>query len=303
VSTRPTTSTTTPPEKPGFLGVLVVRALVSGACPAWLAARLLRAVVATRSWNAHYEALRRVERALSSTSQSTSTRGASALAPGQVDLVESLILASVAPSPTPRLARARRFFASPLVVFPAGAAAGVVAMLVVRAPAPSEHKWTERGRGDAPHVGVRARCVDASAHRVVGQAEAGPRMVDDRLTCPRGDLLSVSLTNLETDPYYVFVVGVGANGALRFISPFDESSTAREATPGAVDQPLDVLADTASLPADGDVTLFTLFSKTPLSGAEVARRMRDARARGVAVHALAQLPFDAYTARIELATP
>src|ERR1043166_6450415 len=40
------------------------RALLLGVLPAWITRRLLAAVAARPSWNAHYEALRRIERAL-----------------------------------------------------------------------------------------------------------------------------------------------------------------------------------------------------------------------------------------------
>jgi hypothetical protein len=127
-------------------------------------------------------------------------------------------------------------------------------------------------------------------------------MVDDTLACPHGDLLSLSLTNLETQPFYVFVIGMSDAGELRFVSPFDEDSLARLAAPGVIDQPLEVLADTGALPPDPSLTLFALFAATPLHGADIARTLRDARTHGTAVHALARLPFAAYTARIELST-
>ena len=108
------------------------------------------------------------------------------------------------------------------------------------------------------------------------------------------------MTNLDAEAVYVYTVGVADDGHLRFISPFDESSSSLRIAPNSVDSPLDVVADTTALPPDEHIALFTLFSPKALRGADVARTLRDAQQRSVRVQSLDRLPFEAITTRIEL---
>ena len=263
--------------------LLLLRVLSSRWCPAPLASLLHKAVRADAAWSAAYDEQRRLERV---------GNGASSLSAEQVDLVERLVFAELelaSPTPSPR-----RW------LVPAGAfgVAAVLAVVMTRPPTSTETAWTARGDQSAPHVGVRARCIEGQV--IVGQAEAGPRAPDARLRCPRGSLLSLSLTNLERTASFVYVVGVTAAGELRFVAPFEESSSSMMIAADTVDRPLDVVADTGAFAAEERITLFALFSMNALQGAEVARTLRDISGRGVRVQAIDQLPLPALTARLEL---
>lgn len=272
-------------ESIGWLRLGLLSLLVSGLCPSPVARLLHRRVLADPQWAAAYHRARRAERAGSGRSLST----------GQADLLEQLILARVPAEASTATSSSGATWA------PLAAACAVLVVFVIGAEPPGPHSvWTSRGGDDAPRVGMRARCIDKGAQRVVDQAEVGPRAMSDVLRCPRGSLLSFSMTNLEKEPVYVYAVGVTDGGSLRFFSPFDESSTSLRVDANTVDHPLDVVADTGSLPDDDGIALFTLFSTHALRGADIARSLRSAGHRAVRVRALDQLPVDALTTRIEM---
>lgn len=286
-------------ESIGWLRLGLLAVLVSGLCPAPLARFLHRRVLADPAWASAYHRARRAERAGSDRNLST----------GQADLLEQLILSRVAgdaststltstltSTSTHASAQTRSGAWAPL----AAACAVAVVFVVVGEPPARGTLWTTRGGDDAPRVGMRARCIDKVAQRVVDQAEVGPRAMSDVLRCPHGSLLSFSMTNLEKEPVYVYAVGVTDGGSLRFFSPFEESSTSLRVDANTVDHPLDVVADTGALPDDGGIALFTLFSTHALRGADIARSLRSAGQRAVRVRALDQLPVDALTTRIEM---
>ncbi len=289
---------TTPAPTHSRWRLLSFRVLLSPACPAWLSRSLHQAIRADSAWSAAYDQHRQLERVASGAALST----------GQVDLVERLLfaeLAATAPATAPTPTRQR--WLVPAGAFGVSGAFAVLALVVVgpvlrssRAttdPSPAQ-SWTARGADDGPRVGVRARCIQGQ--QIVGDAEAGPRVADGRLRCPHGALLSLSLTNLEPTASFVYVVGVTAEGELRFVAPFDEVSSSIAVAPGTVDRPVDVVADTGVFGADDAITLFALFSPQPLRGGEIARTLRDFTRRGVRVQAIDRLPFDAFTARLEL---
>lgn len=278
-----TPDTTTPTRSRWRL--LLLRVLLSGACPPVVSRALHRAVMADPAWRAAYDEHRHVERAASGT----------ALSPGQVNLVEQLLVAALPAEPATRAATTTTTH----WLMPAFAGAvAVLAFVVVRPATTPPSSWTARGGTDAPRVGVRARCIEGDA--VVSEAEAGPRAPDGRLRCRRGALLSLALTNLESTASHVYVVGVSTGGELRFVAPFDEAASSQAVAAGTVDRPLDVVADTGAFADDEAITLFALFSQQPLQGTAIARTLRDLVGRGVRVQAIDRLPFDALTARIEL---
>ena len=272
---------------------LLLRLLLGGALPSSWAKRVQQAIAADSVWSRAYSDARRAERA-----------GARAFSAGQIDLGEALVLDAVAlaehehaphPSWWQQLA-------------PMAAACALVGVFAVvdtsdkgasdKGASDKGADFVARGSSGPVRVGVRLRCLDAARGRVIDEAEAGPA-TSDALQCPRGGLVSFGLTNLEADDVYVYAVGVAADGALRFFSPFDEPSSSLKVEAGVVDRVLDVAADTAAFPA-GDVTVFTLFSARPLRGADVARTLRDVQQRTGRVQALDRLPLDALTARIDL---
>ena len=238
------------------------------------------------AWSAHYDALRAVERAAA---------GGVAFGPGQIDDGERRLLAALA-EPTPeRGSRRGAAFAA------LAAAVSVAAFVVVADGTPATDGWAARGAGDAARVGVRARCVDEGTGSVSASAEVSPRHVVDALRCRPGSLLAFSLTNLEQQPAHVFVVGVAETGELRWYQPFDERATSAVVGAGTVDRPLAVAADTRQMPTDARVTLFALFSPTPIEGAAVARSVRTAQARGVPIGKVDRLPLEGVAqARIDL---
>jgi hypothetical protein len=283
-----------PPGPAGFFRSILVRVLLSGWCPAPLARAIHRMMQTDPAMSAAYSASRRIERAASGR----------AFSPGQVDLVEQLIMGAVAEAEAAESSRELSWASSwRAVVAPLSAAAAMVFVFVatgdnVQQPETAVDVWTTRG-GSAPRVGVRARCIDAAARKIIDSAEAGPASDVDVLTCPRGGLLSLSITNLDDEAVYVYAVGVADDG-LRFLSPFSESSSSLRIAPNTVDVPLDVVADTAALPPDENIAIFTLFSPKALRGPDVARTIRAAQDRAVRVQSLDRLPVEALTTRIEL---
>lgn len=275
---------------------LLLRALLGGWLPRAWAQGVHRAIAKDAAWSAAYDAARRAERAASLPGGKRR-----AFSAGQIDLVEDLIFAQLDAAQTQQGPQTQPAPAWWQQWMPLAAAAALV-VVFVNVPSNVDDAYTARG-GDAAEgarVGVRARCIDKDARRVVDEAEAGPRAPADSLRCPRGSLLSLSVTNLDDADVYVYAVGVADDGALRFFSPFDEPASSVKVARGTVDDPLDVVADTAAFPDDKGVALFTLFSARPLRGPDVARTLRDVQQRTGHVQALDRLPFDALTTRIDL---
>lgn len=252
---------------------MLTRLLLDGRAPARLLLFIHRRMRADVAWHAHYDALRHVE--LASARED--------FGPAQTDLVERMIMAQL-PSEQGR---------RPLLGLLAAAGAAAALLLVLRPP--SSHDgvpWTERGADRA--VGVRVRCIGhASAEGgqgVVAEAEVAPGVARGGLACPRDALLSFSVTNRADEQRHVFVVGLSPAGDLRWYAPFVEGASSAPMPAGAIDELLPVVADTRRMPEDGRVTLHALFSERPLIGTEVARIVRGAAARGIAVGALERLP-------------
>ncbi|MDP2340763.1 MAG: hypothetical protein Q8O67_07390 [Deltaproteobacteria bacterium] len=262
----------------GALRRLLTDVLLDGRAPPWVLAFLHRRMLGDAVWRAHYHAVRSVERAAAGTEFSA----------GQSALVERMLLDQLVPE------RKRRRRLAPLVAF-AGVAAAVALLVVVPGSSvDSIEGWTGRGpAGDGGDLrGVRVRCVDRAVPRVLAEAEAAPGVRQGGLVCPRGALLSFSVTNRSNAAGYVFVVGLSPAGELRWYAPFVEGASSTPMPAGVVDELLPTAADTSAMPQDGRVTLHALFSKAPLSGVEVARRIRGATGHGVSVGALERLPID-----------
>lgn len=268
---------TTPTSPPGLIRRLLTRVLLNARAPAWFLAILHGRMRADQAWSADYDALRRLEQAAAR----------AGFGPSQTDLVERMILADVARNER-KSARA-----VPLAVaLCAGAAAAALLLFVGSGNRADEEIWTSRGGATRAEglVGVRVRCIDGVARRVLAEAEVAPDVARGGLECVRGGLLSFALTNRSEHVAHVFIVGVAATGELRWYAPFVEGASSAAMAPGVVDELLPSAADTSEMPADGRVTLHALFTSRPLSGAEVARLVRGAAARGVSVHALERLP-------------
>lgn len=253
-----------------------------------MAARLHRRVLERPALRSLYDAQRREER---------KRRGDPPVTEAQVALLERLVLDEV----RQREAReapgsARRFAFAGVAV----AAASLIAVLLVPRQIEEPARWRARGLGEGARVGVKLRCVSADQKRVLDEAEAGARARSDRLRCPHGALLAFSVTNLETEPRYVFAVGLGDDGGLRFFAPFHKDARAVLVEPGAVDRLLEPLADTAPLPKDERVSLFLLSGKERLHGHEVEARLSAAPLRQH-LRKAARLPLPAdVQARIEI---
>lgn len=224
-----------------------------------------------------------------------------AASPGQLDLVESLVLADVA-APSPRHALRLPAFGAL-----AAATAAVVLFVVVRGPATAElgdQALTERGGGgggDAPLVGVRLRCLDRSSQEVRSSAAAGPREPVASLSCARDDLLSAAFTNLSGKKMHVILVGVGAAGDLRWLQPFSPEGSSAALDDGTVDEPLPTAADLATLPYEGRIVVHAVFAAAPVDGRELSALLQSSRQGGVLSAALPRLPVPfEHQAQIEL---
>jgi hypothetical protein len=216
-------------------------------------------------------------------------RGDAPLGDKQADLVEAMLFAEL-----PRETPPTRVWLKAGVPTAACAALALV-FLVPTSSEPTAFGvvdgWTARGSADtAPRIGVRARCYSSDAQRALDDAEVGPRQVEDTLSCPLGGLVGFSLTNLAASPHDVFVIGLARDGSLRWLPPFEEASASVRMVPGDVDRSLDVVANTAVLPAGEDITLHVVFSDHPLRGAELGQALRAAALRGTPLKDLRQLP-------------
>lgn len=259
------------PSRPplGPVRRMLTRVLLDGRAPVRLLTIIHARMRADEVWHAHYHALRSVE-------QASARRE---FGPAQTDLVERMIMANLPPE------RSRR----PLVGLLATAGAAAALLLLVDFDDREASAWTERGTAEHA-VGVRVRCVDRAAQAVVAEAEVAPSVARGGLGCPRGGLLSFSVTNRSDEERHVFVVGISAAGDLRWYAPFVEGASSAPMAAGAIDELLPVVADTSGMPADARVTLHAIFSDRALTGAEVALLVRGAAARGVSVGALERLP-------------
>jgi hypothetical protein len=304
-----------PPPSIDAVRASLTHLLLSGACPPRLAASLHRRIQADPAWAAYYSALRRLERTLADAPFS----GA------QTALVEQLVLqrldAMGAIEASTRAVRAdektgaRGRSGLGAGSWPALAATACMIAFVVTsrptspvdgAPPVGDDDTTFNARGTAegtPRYGLRVRCVDRSARRVIATAEAAPRGPSTSLACGATDadaVLAFSFTNLEQEAVHAYAIGVTTTGALRFLPPFGEEAGSVAIPGGTVDRALDVAASARGLSSDGPLSIFALFSDRPLRGADVARALRDAEARGMPVRALDRLPIGAWTARVEL---
>lgn len=258
---------------PGWFRRMLTRLLLDGRGPVWLLLVIHRHMRQDDAWHAHYHALCSIE-------QASTHRD---FGPGQTDLVERMIMAEL-PSTKPR-----RSFVGLL------AAAGATAAILMLVDINNEEGagWTARS-GAAHHaVGARVRCIDGTEQAIVAEAEVAPGIARGGLRCPRGGLLSFSVTNRSDAERFLFIVGLSPAGDLRWYAPFVETSSSTSMPAGAIDELLPVVADTSTMPGDGRVTLHALFSERALSGAEVAQLVRGAASRGVATGALERLPMPA----------
>lgn len=275
----------------GLFKRALTHALVDGRLPRWLAPQVHRRVLADGAWRAEYEALRQAERVAANAPPVTKA---------QVDLLEALVLQEVATSSPTAESAGRRLLAWTAVATAACVlvAVGFSALLP---PREADVAWRARGAGDeAPALGLKLRCVAKDRTRVLDDAEAGARQLEDRLSCPHGGLLSFSVTNLDDAPRYLFAVGVSESQELRWYAPFTKSGRSLKVEPGAVDRHLETLADTGELPKDERVSLFVLYSSKPLTGHEIEAQLERAPAREHLGKA-ARLPIPAEVqARIEL---
>lgn len=253
--------------------------LVAGALPAWLAGAVHRWVREDAALSALYDAARRAE-------------GDDKLSAAQLDLIEALVLD--AGGDHERLPRRLRI---PLVA--GGALAATTALLfVVAQPANDDERirmgnLAARGQkiASAP-LGVKITCLSADTKSVLDEATAGARQSGARLDCPLGSVLAFSTTNLSQDARHLFIVGIAADGARRFYSPFDEHGAALQMKPGAADALLTTLADTKNMPKDEDVSLFVLVSDETFDAAEIERQLARAESRGVPLKSVDRLPLD-----------
>jgi hypothetical protein len=180
-------------------------------------------------------------------------------------------------------------------------AAAAVAVFLALPRAPGEEVQadvlTSRGGDDA--LGVRVRCLleGAAGPSVVDTAAAGARTPVAALHCPRGGLLAFSTTNLSETDQHVFVVGLTSAGERRWLAPFTAGGRSAWAPAGAIDQPLDIVADTTQLP-DDIAALHVLIGPRPFDGDSVERQL--ARSPQLPLGKLGRLPVDIpVQARIE----
>lgn len=258
---------------PGWFRRTLTRLLLDGRGPAWLLSVIHRHMRHDDAWHAHYHGLRSIE-------QASMHRD---FGPGQIDLVERLIMSEL-PAMKPQ-----RSFVGLLAV--AGATAAI--MVLVDMNTEEGAGWTARSGTADQAVGARVRCIDGTEQAIVAEAEVAPGIARGGLRCPRGALLSFSVTNRSDAERFIFIVGLSPAGDLRWYAPFVEASRSASMPAGAVDELLPVVADTSTMPGDGRVTLHALFSERALSGAEVAQLVRGAASRGIATGALERLPMQA----------
>lgn len=263
-----------PPRTPlsPFASAILARH-ASGALPR-LASRLVEGrIERDPRWRSAYDALRRAERAASATP----------LSRGQKDLLKARVLDAVAAESTPAPVRLLRF-AAPLV-----AAAAVVVVLVMPKGADD---LVARG-DESTGVGLRVRCLDGAATRVLAEAAGGTltHVAASRLACPDDGVLSFSTTTRGAKPLHLSLVVVDEAGA-RVIY----TSAAPRAP--AVDATLDV-----ALPMKGRAgfALFALFAETPATSAVVDGLLETAARQGVDLSRAARLPVDAIAqARVDI---
>lgn len=279
-----------PPPPPGLFARLLTRWLIAGA-PGPVARRIHARIRKSPIWSAWYSSLRAAERAHFDAS------------PAQLDLVESLVLADIAPAPRKSLAR-------PAFAALAAATAAAVLFVVVRDAQDDGVEriddpatMTERGGDDdaTPLVGVRLRCLDRATQEQRAAAKAGPREPAASLTCARNDLVSAAFTNLSGATMHVVLVGVGAGGDLRWLQPFSPDSMGVEIRDGTVDEPVAVAADLATLPYEERIVVHAVFTEAPLSGRELVALLHTSRQGGMLTSALPRLPVPIeHQAQIEL---
>jgi len=225
-------------------------------------------------WRAAYDALRRAERAASS----------SPLSRGQKDLLKARVLDAVAAEAASAPSRALRF-AAPL------AAAAVVAVVVLVLPRDTDD-LVARGDGSTG-AGLRVLCLDGAATRVIAEAASGTltHITASRLTCPDDAVLSFSTTTRGATPLTLSLVVVEQDHArVVYTSPSPLAPS--------VDAPLDV-----ALPLRGRArfAVFALFSETPATSAVVDGLLATAARQGIDLSRAARLPIDAVAqARVDV---
>jgi hypothetical protein len=259
-------------------------ALLDGRLPGPIARAVHARIGRDETWRAAYDGLRRAE--MAATGQNPTAR--------QADLVEQLVLTASEPPPRARLAVGAAF-----------AAATAAALLVVLLPSPSADELAPRG-SVSERVGVRVRCLaDGARPQLLAETLLAADAVGRPLACPAGSLLAFSLTNLSEAERHVFVVGVRADGTPLWYAPFGRAGASAAVAPGTADRVLDVVAETRGMDTGEGVTLFALFSESPLSGSALESQLRDAEQRGLALGGLERLPIEAQQGRATLrdATP
>lgn len=257
--------------------------LVAGTLPGWVARLVHRWMREDAALSTLYDAERRAEET-------------DKLSAAQLDLLESLVLDASAQSS--RL-RGLGGLGVPLVAGGALAATAALLFVVTRAGINDDVRRIHVGDLDArgqklasAPLGVKVTCLSADAKRVLDEATAGARQSGARLDCPLGSVLAFSTTNLSNESRHLFIVGVAADGARRFYSPFYQEGAALEMAPGAKDTPLAALADTRNMPKDDVVSLFVLVSDEAFDGGDIERQLARAESRGVPLKSVDRLPVD-----------
>lgn len=257
---------------------LLPRLVAGTLAPSWLARVVHGWVRADATLNAEYDALRRIELE----QQQVSLTG------DQLALIERFVLAGVdGPQEAKRARRAWPALSGAVV------AACIAVFFVIRTPGGSVGvvgDLAARGRAMATSpLGLKVSCVDGEQRRVLDEATAGARQSGGRLSCPRGDLLAFSTTNLGKETRHFFVLGVSADGSRHLFSPFE--GMALPVSSGTVDAPLSRVNETASL-LDEEMALFVFISDEPFSARSVEQQLDDAERQGIPLSRIDRLPVD-----------
>lgn len=257
----------------GALRRALTHHLLSGDLPGPLARWTHRRIGQNAQWRAAYNEMRAAEKAATAEDAFTES---------QLGLLEGAVLASVA---APSSTRAR--WAVGLV-----AASLTAALLVVVAPtlrSSGTDELVARSAG-APTVGLRVRCLEEGSHDVRSDAVLSVARPGASLRCPAASVLAFSVTNLSPEDAHVLLVGVRRDGEPLWFAPFSEGGRSLPVGRGVVDEIVDVVATTGGMELGQRVTLFALFDDAPIDAGAVAREMRGASSRGLALHAVDRLP-------------
>lgn len=139
-----------------------------------------------------------------------------------------------------------------------------------------------RGQRSAPNAEVGFRLL-----RVVPREAK----VDERPTLSLSDVVTFTYTNLREETRYLALLGIQADGAVRWYYPGPESSQSIPIEADRVDEPLNDGIRLSVFHSAGWMRVTAIFSSQPIEKASVERAVRALAARAGALEELDPLPL------------